>query len=203
MALRDKQNRTRMVGQQTNTPYEPAVPIINDILQEAQGTYDATRGELTDPNYGAAQDYLGGVLGGDYLDVTQAPGFSEAWQYGADDVTNRMKTLYQGMGRYGSPDMNEALSYGLGRTYADIALPAYMNERGLQNQAAGMWPTYAAYNADAPWRGLQNYAGVLGNVTQGYGTTEMREPDAPRDRFRNFIDVGLDIAGTILGFKGA
>lgn len=84
-----------------------------------------------------ASGYLDETARGDFLGGAN-PYLNTLYQGAADDIENRTKSLFSGMGRYGSEVHQDALTDSLGQTYAGIYAPAYENERNRMLQAAGM-----------------------------------------------------------------
>lgn len=191
---RPKKNDMKPVQETTSTPWQPAQPYIQDILEQGQALVNSGQGQtfptgdwyagLGDtsqagidsinqtaaggvPNLAGANSAVGNILNGSTaIDPAQwqqiydkamgpdaASGFltqtaqgdflgganpylNTLYQSAADDITNRTKSLYSGLGRYGSDVMQNDLTDSLGKTYAGIYAPAYENERNRMLQAA-------------------------------------------------------------------
>lgn len=164
----------QLASQTVNEPWDEAQPYIKDIFSRAQGQYDAMAGEMTDPNFAAASALLGDTIQGDYLGQGN-PYLDDLYSRGADDLTNRMKTIAEANGRYGSGWFGDTLGTGLGNLYSQVYAPAYESERNRQMQAAGMVPSLSFSQQQAPWQNLGNYANIVGGVGGG-GTSSVYEP---------------------------
>lgn len=100
-------------------------PLVNQA-QTSDQNISAGQG-LLDPN---SQAYLTAATQGKYLDPTQDP----AWNTAMSDITNNVNSQFGAAGRTGSG----ANAMALGRGMTQGASGIYDNERGLQQQAAGL-----------------------------------------------------------------
>lgn len=143
---------------------------MGDETQDALGRIETMAAAPT-PGLDAANQQVTATARGDYLGENN-PYLAQLYASGADDITNRVRDSYSGMGRYGSSPMNEDLVDSLGGFYASLYAPAYEAERGRQLQAAGMAP------------GLQE-AGYAG-ADRALGAGMIRDQDAQAQRDAEF-----------------
>jgi hypothetical protein len=161
-------------------PWAPAIPAIKSGLGELtglgskgfrrtygpnrtaglnstlSGAWDATaqRAQQGNPLLGQSQDYISDVLGGKYL-TREAPGFS--------DVLGRTRDMVNANASAGSRYGSGVHQAALGRELGALEYDNYLNERGMQHDAAGMAPEMAA----ADYFDL-NQLTEVGGARQGY-----------------------------------
>lgn len=103
------------------------------------------QGDMADPNRVApgARDYLGRVIGGQYLDPSSNPHLGDLSSSIWEQVAPRVSSMFA-LGGRGNSNTDSGLAGALTRGYTSaLAQPLfaqYGQERGLQQQAAGMAP---------------------------------------------------------------
>jgi hypothetical protein len=153
----------------SNQPaYFPGSTLAGLTPAQTQGIQSGvSRAQAGSPLNQAASGYLQGVLGGDYLNG--GPGQDRLFESIQSRVTPAVSSNASLAGRTGSGAHEGVLTRELTNAYAPIALSRYMQERGLQQQAAGMAPQIAA----------QDYADI--NAGIGYGGMQQAQSQAEID----------------------
>ena len=191
----------------TTTPWAPAQPYIlgaasgiqNVVNQNAPNLQSLTN-QLTSqlgglnsqafgeqPGLGAANQFVQDTLGGNYLNSN--PNVEALAHQAEQDAGNTVNATFSRYGRTGSQDNAQALARGVAQAGNQVRFQNYQNERGLQNQAAGLLPslTQAQYAGVTPaltatqLAGQLPYYGVgalssMGNLFGGYGTSTGKQP---------------------------
>lgn len=207
-------------------PWKQAQPYLQDVMQQAQNTYGQSGiGNTTDealrmmtqtarggaPGVDAANQYNTNVLSGQYLNEGN-PYMDRIWSDQADQVTNRLKSLYSGMGRYGSEPMQNELAQSLGSLHSQLYGGAYEAERGRMTGAASMAPQLdqarytapqqmlmaGAYRDQAPMDALSWYNSIIGSMGQQGGTANS-ETVEPGPTFLQTLLGGLSGIGGFIG----
>jgi hypothetical protein len=148
----------------------PSTSMYQDLYSQAQ-----------QPN--AANQYLEPTAQGQYLD-NRNPYLADLYGRGADDLTNRMKSLYEGHGRYGSGSMNTDLANSLGGLYTGIMAPAYESERNRMLEASSLLGNFNQ-------AGFGNRLGAL----QGLNSAEQQQFSNRSGLLGNLSDVQAMNAG--------
>ena len=189
------------IGQQYY-PGQTYVPLdtssldqMAQIAQQGNPNLQAGQNALNNVLTGSVitgQQYLEPTARGDYL-AENNPYIADMYQRGADDLTNRMKTIAVGSGRYGSDWFGDTLGQNLGNLYSSIYAPAYEAERGRQLEAAGMLGNLQTQNANSMLGGLgllptmdaMRYADSdrLAQIAQVRQANEQAARNADIDRF--------------------
>ncbi len=196
-----KKNQQKTTQTTTAEPWKAMQPYLTDTASQAQQMFNSGQGQQyfpgetytglgtttnnalgqmqtlagqggVQPGYQQAADTASGAyLGGanPYLD--------QLYSSGADDISNRLKSLYSGMGRYGSAPMEGELAQNLGNFRAQIYAHAYENERNRQLQAAGMLPGLD----QARYQGADRLAGV--GMVQDADRQAKRDSEVARFNF--------------------
>lgn len=138
-----------------------AVAPFNTTQNQALAAQTA-RAQQGSPVMSAADAQQTATLNGQYLD-TGNPNDSAVFQNIASQVLPSVAGQFNGAGRYGSGAMASADTTALTNAYAPYAFSNYQNERGLQQQAAGLAPTLAN----------QDYTDI--NALGTAGTTEQTQ----------------------------
>jgi len=139
--LGDTTNQALESWKATAAQPNPTIPAMGQIGRIVSGEHSLDASPYADI-YARTQGPLGGrdqleaTARGDYLGENN-PYLQQLYASGADDISNRTKSLYSGMGRYGSAPMQNELTDSLGNFRASVYAPAYEAERGRQLSAAG------------------------------------------------------------------
>jgi len=222
--------RNQTTTQQTvSEPWKPAQPYLTDVMQAAQGAYNntgasgigaGTNAALTQieqmagqgtPGVDAANQYNTAVLGGQYLNEGN-PYLDRIWSDQADQITNRTKSLFSGMGRYGSEPMQNELAQSLGSLHSQLYGGAYEAERGRMTGAASLAPQLdqarytapqqmlmaGAYRDQAPMDAVSWYNSII-NPNAGLGGTANSSTTEPGPTFLQMLLGGLSGIGGLIG----
>lgn len=224
-----KNNKQTTTQTTTSEPWKVAQPYLTDVMQAAQGAYNNTGatgiGATTNnalsqietmagqgsPGVDAANQYNTNVLSGQYLNEGN-PYLDRIWSDQADQVTNRLKSLYSGMGRYGSEPMQNEMAQSLGSLHSQLYGGAYEAERGRMTGAASMAPQLdqarymapqqmlmaGAYRDQAPMDALSWYNSIIGPAA-GMGGTANSETTEPGPTFFQKLLGGIGAVGGLFG----
>jgi hypothetical protein len=118
-----------------------AVAQFNPTQNQALGA-QTLRAQQGSPVMAAADQQQTDTLNGKYLDSGN-PYDSAVFKNIASQVLPTVGGQFNGAGRYGGGAMASADTTALTNAYAPYAFSNYQNERGLQQQAAGLAPTLA------------------------------------------------------------
>jgi hypothetical protein len=162
-----KQNKQVTTQETTSEPWKAAQPYLTDTMENAQNIYNSGTGQQYFPGQtytgmgattnnaltqmeqmagqggagvNAANQYVTDTLGGRYLNEGSNPYLANIWNDQADQLTNRLKDVYSGMGRYGSEPMEGELTRNLGALHSQLYGSQYNAERDRMQGAAGMAP---------------------------------------------------------------
>ena len=175
---------------QTQQPYAPAQPALNQIISEAgkiyqQGPaasgYVAPTTQTTQGLAGmetmanAAQQQLADTLSGKYLN----PFLSPLMQKTAGDIYSNVATQFSGAGRTpGSPLMQNQVTQQVAQAALPLAMQQYNLERANQLGIAQRAPTLTQVGAGleniqrmqnlAPMAALQQYGGIVSPIASGF-----------------------------------
>jgi hypothetical protein len=192
----------------TSAPPAWAVPIIQGGAQSLSNTYNqnqpglqALQSGLTGSTIPGIQqqigdtkqqlqpgfDYNNNVLGGQYLNSN--PYTQQMAQFAGQQAGNAVNSAFSQAGRTGSGDHATDLARGVDQASNNVLFQNYQNERGLQNQSAGMLPGYtgAEYQGYSPLLAGTQLAGQLpyygsstlgqiGSLLGNYGKTSQQQP---------------------------
>lgn len=126
-------------------------------------------------------DYLKSVLGGNYLNSN--PYVNQMAGYAGQQAANQVNSTFGAAGRTGGGANQMDLARGVAQGEMQPLMQNYQNERGMQQQAAGMLPNYYASQfsgyqplaqtsqtaGQLPYYGSQSLNG-MGSLFSGYGT---------------------------------
>ncbi len=135
----------------------------------------------------SGQSYANNVLGGQYLNSN--PYVENLAHQAEQDAGNAVNSTFSRAGRSSSYGNQEALAQGVAQAGNQVRFQNYQNERGLQNQAAGMLPSYQAARTagiapllgayqtagQLPYAGIGNL-GQIGSLFGGFGTSSGTQP---------------------------
>lgn len=221
-----KRNNRTTTQQTTSEPWKPAQPYVTDVMQQAQQAYGqsgigtTTNNALNQieqmagqgsPGVDAANQYNTSVLGGQYLNEGN-PYLDRIWSDQADQITNRTKSLFSGMGRYGSEPMQNELAQSLGSLHSQLYGGAYEAERGRMTGAASLAPQLdqarytapqqmlmaGAYRDQAPMDAVSWYNSII-NPNAGLGGTANSSTTEPGPTFLQMLLGGLSGIGGLIG----
>ena len=145
--------------------------ILNGSTSIDPSQWQAIYNQAMGPD--AASQFMTNTAQGDFLGGAN-PYLNTLYQGAADDIENRTRSLYSGLGRYGSDVMQNDLTDSLGKTYAGIYAPAYENERNRMLQAAGMLGNQQTANMGIASGAAGGMAGIGGqNVANQMGAASM------------------------------
>jgi hypothetical protein len=134
--------------------YYPGSTVANLSPTTQAGIQAATaRGLAGNPAENAGSNYLQRVLGGQYLG---GQNLDPVHQSIAASVVPTVDAQFSAGGRYGSNANTAGMTTALANAYAPYDYGNYQQERGMQQQAAGMAPTYAAQD----WQDIQGLQGA-------------------------------------------
>lgn len=131
-SILDAQDLYRQGGLSFDYPDLTVAPLSPETGQAWAGT--AARARAGSPLLDQSQDYISDVLSGKYL-TREAPGFEDV----LGGIRDRIALQKSGAGRYGSEVHDAALA----REFGALEFQKYMQERGLQQDAAGLAPGLA------------------------------------------------------------
>ena len=192
----------------TSAPPAWAVPIIQGGAQSLSNTYNQNQPGLqalqsnltgsvipgiqqqigdTKQQLQPGMDYANSVLGGQYLNAN--PYAQANAQFAGQQAGNAVNSAFSQAGRTGSASHAMDLARGVDQAENGVLFQNYQNERGLQNQAAGMLPGYtsAQYAGYTPLLGATQLAGQIpysgtgaisgiGSLLGNYGTQTSQQP---------------------------
>lgn len=122
-------------------PESTVVPFAPESQRAMELT--AQRAQQGSPLIGAGADTLGATIRGDFLDAGN-PYFSGMMDRIAGEVRPRIDAQFTSAGRYGSGMHAGTTAKALSDAASDLAFRNYSAERGMQQQALGLAPRYAA-----------------------------------------------------------
>jgi len=178
------------VQTQTNQPYAPAQPALNQIISEAGQLYgqgvgaagyvapstQTTQGLAAQEVMGtAASQQLADTLSGKYLN----PFLSPMLQGSANEIATAVSQEFTGAGRTpGSPMSQQQILSGITAEAIPYAFDSYERERQRQLGIASAAPSLVQTGAQlediqrqqnmAPFRALQQYSGMVSPIAAGF-----------------------------------
>lgn len=217
-----KENRNKTTQTTTTQPWDAMQPYLKDTAQQAQQMYNSGQGQQYFPGetyvglgdtsnqaldqmqtlagQGGSQagyDQAAATASGQYLGAGN-PYLSTIWNDQADQLTNRLKDVYSGMGRYASAPMEGELTRNLGALHANLFGGAYESERNRQLQAAGMMPQLD----QARYYGADRLAAVGGARDQN--SQNQRDSEVARFNFNQQAPMNaLDWYNSIINGQAA
>lgn len=210
--LQDAMGRAQQVA---NTPYQQSPGTYTGPNAYLQAGWDATanRALQGSPTMNAANQTLqntlsGGFLNGNpYLDqqVSAAQGdLINAWNQVSKP---QWDMAMQGSGSFGNTGVAQSAGFGadslqrnLGRVASDMRFNAYNTERGFQNSALGMAPTYAQqdYNDANALLQVGGQAQAFDQARQNQNQQWFQEAQQfPQQQLNNYLAaLGINAGGT-------
>jgi hypothetical protein len=164
-------------------------PNLNAIGGQIQGYLPGLGQEAMgqNPYLTSADKYAQNVMGGQYLNSN--PYVQDMAKFAGQQAGNAVNSAFSSAGRTGSDANQTDLARGVAQGELAPLMQNYQNERGLQNQAAGMMPglTAAQFAGIPAYLGAAQTAGTLplsglsglsgiGNLWAGQGTTTQTQP---------------------------
>ena len=176
---------------QSNEPYAPAQPALNQIVSDASAIYGQGP-QYVDPTTQqiaglAAQENIAGLantqiadtISGQYSNPFLSPLIADA----ASSAYTNVAEQFSGAGRTpGSPMSQQQVVSQLGRQALPLAFQSYENERNRQLQTARAVPSLTAVGEElrslqqeqnlAPYQNLQRYSNIINPVASGFPTQQ-------------------------------
>jgi hypothetical protein len=151
----------------------------------------------------AGNQYLQDTISGKYLSPDSNPYLAQMGNTVANDVQTRMAGMARGSGSgMTNSGWQESTARGLGDALGNLYGNAYSQERGMQNSAVGMAPTYAA-NDYTDTRALTGVGDAYRQynqdlLNQGYQDWQsaMNAPYSQLDLMGNAIRTSMGGGGT-------
>ena len=172
---------------QSNEPYAPAQPALNQIISDASAIYGQGP-QYVDPTTQqiaglAAQENIAGLantqiadtISGQYSNPFLSPLIADA----ASSAYTNVAEQFSGAGRTpGSPMSQQQVVSQLGKQALPLAFQSYENERNRQLQTARAVPSLTAVGEElrslqqeqnlAPYQNLQRFSNVITPVASGF-----------------------------------
>lgn len=189
-----------MGASKQKTSTTAAGPGFNELSAEGPGRVeDQYQADMSNPSRLApqAQGYLGGVLQGNYLDPSSNPHLSALTDSIWGSVAPQVSSVFSRSGRGTSANdsgLAGALTRGFTSALAQPLFAQYNQERGLQQQAAGMAPSIDAVQSLPLEQYLERMRG-LSTLAQKGTTTQSQSP------LQTIAGLGLTAAG-MFGSQG-
>ena len=176
---------------QSNEPYAPAKPALNQIITDASAIYGQGP-QYVDPTTQqiaglAAQENIAGLantqiadtISGQYSNPFLSPLIADA----ASSAYTNVAEQFSGAGRTpGSPMSQQQVVSQLGKQALPLAFQSYENERNRQLQTARAVPSLTAVGGElrslqqeqnlAPYQNLQRYSNIINPVASGFPTQQ-------------------------------
>ena len=176
---------------QSNEPYAPAQPALNQIITDASAIYgqgpqyvDPTTQQLSglaaqENIAGLANTQIADTISGQYSNPFLSPLIADA----ASSAYTNVAEQFSGAGRTpGSPMSQQQVTSQLGKQALPLAFQSYENERNRQLQTARAVPSLTAVGEElrslqqeqnlAPYQNLQRYSNVINPVAAGFPTQQ-------------------------------
>ena len=176
---------------QSNEPYAPAQPALNQIISDASAIYgqgpqyvDPTTQQLSglaaqENIAGLANTQIADTISGQYSNPFLSPLIADA----ASSAYTNVAEQFSGAGRTpGSPMSQQQVVSQLGRQALPLAFQSYENERNRQLQTARAVPSLTAVGEElrslqqeqnlAPYQNLQRYSNIINPVASGFPTQQ-------------------------------
>jgi hypothetical protein len=169
----------------------------------------ARRATQGNPLMGQAGGEIGKILGGQYLDPNNNPGFQGALSAAVRPITDAFRdevmpgidSSFSSAGRYSSglqgaaySDANQDLARGIGDVSSNMAFNNYGMERGNMMNALGMAPGFAAND----YKDIS----MLGLAGQGMDDYSQRLIDAERERYDYNANKDMAYTQNYIGLLG-
>ena len=172
---------------QSNEPYAPAQPALNQIISDASAIYgqgpqyvDPTTQQLSglaaqENIAGLANTQIADTISGQYSNPFLSPLIADA----ASSAYTNVAEQFSGAGRTpGSPMSQQQVVSQLGKQALPLAFQSYENERNRQLQTARAVPSLTAVGEElrglqqeqnlAPYQNLQRFSNVITPVASGF-----------------------------------
>ena len=176
---------------QSNEPYAPAQPALNQIISDASAIYgqgpqyvDPTTQQLSglaaqENIAGLANTQIADTISGQYSNPFLSPLIADV----ASSAYTNVAEQFSGAGRTpGSPMSQQQVVSQLGRQALPLAFQSYENERNRQLQTARAVPSLTAVGEElrslqqeqnlAPYQNLQRYSNIINPVASGFPTQQ-------------------------------
>ena len=176
---------------QSNEPYAPAQPALNQIVSDASAIYgqgpqyvDPTQQQLSglaaqENIAGLANTQIADTISGQYSNPFLSPLIADV----ASSAYTNVAEQFSGAGRTpGSPMSQQQVVSQLGRQALPLAFQSYENERNRQLQTARAVPSLTAVGEElrslqqeqnlAPYQNLQRYSNIINPVASGFPTQQ-------------------------------
>ena len=176
---------------QSNEPYAPAQPALNQIVSDASAIYgqgpqyvDPTTQQLSglaaqENIAGLANTQIADTISGQYSNPFLSPLIADV----ASSAYTNVAEQFSGAGRTpGSPMSQQQVVSQLGRQALPLAFQSYENERNRQLQTARAVPSLTAVGEElrslqqeqnlAPYQNLQRYSNIINPVASGFPTQQ-------------------------------
>jgi len=176
---------------QSNEPYAPAQPALNQIISDASAIYgqgpqyvDPTTQQLSglaaqENMAGLANTQIANTISGQYSNPFLSPLIADV----ASSAYTNVAEQFSGAGRTpGSPMSQQQVVSQLGRQALPLAFQSYENERNRQLQTARAVPSLTAVGEElrslqqeqnlAPYQNLQRYSNIINPVASGFPTQQ-------------------------------
>ena len=176
---------------QSNEPYAPAKPALNQIITDASAIYgqgpqyvapttQQIAGLAAQENIaGLANTQIADTISGQYSNPFLSPLIADV----ASSAYTNVAEQFSGAGRTpGSPMSQQQVVSQLGRQALPLAFQSYENERNRQLQTARAVPSLTAVGEElrslqqeqnlAPYQNLQRYSNIITPVASGFPTQQ-------------------------------
>ena len=176
---------------QSNEPYAPAQPALNQIISDASAIYgqgpqyvDPTTQQLSglaaqENIAGLANTQIANTISGQYSNPFLSPLIADV----ASSAYTNVAEQFSGAGRTpGSPMSQQQVVSQLGKQALPLAFQSYENERNRQLQTARAVPSLTAVGEElrslqqeqnlAPYQNLQRYSNIINPVASGFPTQQ-------------------------------
>ena len=176
---------------QSNEPYAPAQPALNQIVSDASAIYgqgpqyvDPTTQQLSglaaqENIAGLANTQIADTISGQYSNPFLSPLIADV----ASSAYTNVAEQFSGAGRTpGSPMSQQQVTSQLGKQALPLAFQSYENERNRQLQTARAVPSLTAVGEElrslqqeqnlAPYQNLQRYSNIINPVASGFPTQQ-------------------------------
>jgi len=176
---------------QSNEPYAPAQPALNQIVSDASAIYgqgpqyvDPTTQQLSglaaqENIAGLANTQIADTISGQYSNPFLSPLIADA----ASSAYTNVAEQFSGAGRTpGSPMSQQQVTTQIGKQALPLAFQSYENERNRQLQTARAVPSLTAVGEElrglqqeqnlAPYQNLQRYSNIINPIASGFPTQQ-------------------------------
>ena len=176
---------------QSNEPYAPAQPALNQIISDASAIYgqgpqyvDPTTQQLSglaaqENIAGLANTQIADTISGQYSNPFLSPLIADV----ASSAYTNVAEQFSGAGRTpGSPMSQQQVVSQLGKQALPLAFQSYENERNRQLQTARAVPSLTSVGEElrslqqeqnlAPYQNLQRYSNIINPVASGFPTQQ-------------------------------